>query len=179
MWQVNVSLAYGAKGIQYFTYWTPEVASDAWRHFGEALVSADWQPTPLYDYAKRVNQYLKVVGKVLLPLTTEAVVHAGEKPLPRGAKAFKADGGHVSSTSGSPVILSRFRKPTGGTKRYLFVANRSFINKTETRLTLYDSVSEVLELDSQTGTFARVTQQGTLLVRLTPGGARLYLLRSI
>jgi hypothetical protein len=179
LWQVNVSLAYGAKGIQYFTYWTPDVAPDAWRQFGEALVSVEGQLTPLYYYAKRVNQYLKVVGKVLLPLTTEDVVHAGEKSLPRGAKAFKADGGYVKSTSGSPVILSRFRKPTGGTERYVFVANRSFVNQAETRLTLYDSVNEVFELDSQTGTFARVAQQGTLLVRLAPGGARLYSLRAI
>ena len=63
MWQANVSLAYGAKGIQYFTYWTPDVSSDASIQFGEALVSKGGTLTPLYYSAKNVNRYLSVVGK--------------------------------------------------------------------------------------------------------------------
>ena len=176
-WQINVGLAYGAKGIQYFTYWTPNVAPDASIQFGESLVSRDGLLTPLYDYAKRANDYLKVVGKVLLPLTSERVVHANETPLPRGARAFGADG-YVESVSGSPVILGRFRDPAGGTQRALLVANRSFADAAETRLTLSDSVIEVYKLDNQTGTFARVAQKGSVLLRVAPGGARLYLLRS-
>jgi hypothetical protein len=176
-WQINVSLAYGAKGIQYFTYWTPNVAPDASIQFGESLVSRDGLLTPLYDYAKRANDYLKVVGKVLLPLTSERVVHANETPLPRGARAFRPDG-YVESVSGSPVILGRFRDPVGGTERALLVANRSFADAAETRLTLSDSVIEVYKLDNQTGTFARVAQKGSVLLRIAPGGARLCLLRS-
>jgi hypothetical protein len=172
LWQINVSLAYGAKGIQYFTYWTPAAT-----HFGEALVSRDGVLTPLYNYAKRANNYSRVVGKVLLPLTSDSVAHANEEPLPHGATAFKADG-YVTSTSGSPVILGKFRKPAGGTDRYLLVANRSFANEAETKITLSSSVSKVLELDSQTGTFASVAQQGTLVLRMAPGEARLYLLRT-
>jgi hypothetical protein len=87
-WQVNVSLAYGAKGLQYFTYWTPK--SDSTVTFGEALVAVGGNRTPLYDYAKRVNNYLKVVGKVLLPLKSVSVVHAGESTLPPGTTALPA-----------------------------------------------------------------------------------------
>jgi hypothetical protein len=171
-WQINVSLAYGAKGIQYFTYWTPTATS-----FVESLVSREGVLTPLYAYAKRANDYLKVVGKALLPLTSESVVHANENPLPKGAKAFKADG-YIKSVSGSSVILGRFRDLAGGTERYLLVMNRSFANTAQTRLKLSDSVSEVLELDSQTGTFVPVAQQGSILLSIAPGGARLYLLRN-
>ena len=172
LWQINVSLAYGAKGIQYFTYWTPAAT-----HFGEALVSRDGVLTPLYNYAKRANNYLRVVGKVLLPLTSDSVVHANEEPLPHGATAFKADR-YVRSTSGSPVILGKFRKPAGGTDRYLLAANCSFAKEAKTKITLSDSVRKVFKLDSQTGTFASVAQQGTLKLRIAPGGARLYLLRT-
>jgi hypothetical protein len=171
-WQINVSLAYGAKGIQYFTYWTPTGTG-----FVESLVSRDGALTPLYAYAKRANDRLKVVGKVLLPLTSESVVHANEDPLPKGAKAFKADG-YIKSVSGSSVILGRFRDLTGGTERYLLVTNRSFANAAQTRLRLSDSVTKVLELDSKTGTFEPVAQQGSILPSIEPGGARLYLLRS-
>ena len=172
LWQINVSLAYGAKGIQYFTYWTPAAT-----HFGEALVSRAGVLTPLYNYARRANNYLRVVGKVLLPLTSDSVVHANEEPLPHGATAFKADR-YVRSTSGSPVILGKFRKPTGGTDRYLLAANRSFAKEAKTKITLSGSVRRVFKLDSQTGTFASVAQQGTLKLRIAPGGARLYLLRT-
>lgn len=172
LWQINVSLAYGAKGIQYFTYWTPSAT-----HFGEALVSRDGVLTPLYNYARRANNYLRVVGKVLLPLTSDSVAHANEEPLPHGATVFKADR-YVTSTSGSPVILGKFRKPTGGTDRYLLAANRSFAKEAETKITLSGSVRKVFKLDSQTGTFASVAQQGTLKLRIAPGGARLYLLRT-
>jgi hypothetical protein len=171
-WQINVSLAYGAKGIQYFTYWTPTATS-----FGGSLVSRDGELTPLYAYAKRANDRLKVIGKVLLPLTSESVVHANENLLPKGAKAFKADG-YIKSVSGSSVILGRFRDPAGGTKRYLLVTNRSFANAAQTRLRLSDSVSKVLQLDSQTGTFVPVAQQGSILLSIAPGDARLYLLRN-
>jgi hypothetical protein len=171
-WQINVSLAYGAKGIQYFTYWTPTAMG-----FVESLVSRDGVLTPLYAYAKRANDRLKVVGKVLLPLTSESVVHANENPLPKGAKAFKADR-YIKSVSGSSIILGRFRDLAGGTERYLLVTNSSFANAAQTLLKLSDSVSKILELDSQTGTFVPVGQQGSIRLSIPPGGARLYLLRN-
>ena len=118
-WQINVSLR-TEPGDTVFNVWTP-----AGTGFVESLVSRDGVLTPLYAYAKRANDYLKVAGKVLLPLTSESVVHANETPLPKGAKAFKADG-YIKSVSGSSVILGRFRDPAGGTERYLLVTNRSF-----------------------------------------------------
>jgi hypothetical protein len=177
-WQVNVCLAYGAKGLQYFCYWTPK-ASDSVT-FGEALVTESGKLTPLYYYAQRANDYLRVVGKVLLPLKSESVVHANEDPLPRGARAFSNDG-YVTSVSGSPVILGSFSDPTGGTGRYLLVVNRSFRDPASTQLALDDvSVSKVSELDSSTGTPAEVTlnEPGhSLQLIIDPGKARLYLLQ--
>lgn len=185
-WQVNVSLAYGAKGLQYFTYWTPNDSTTV--EFGQALLTDRGKRTPLYDYAKRVNSYLKVVGKALLPLTSESVVHANEDPLPLGARAFPENGdGYVKSVSGSPVILGSFSNPTGGTERYLLVANRSFSDQAIlTKLTLDGSVSKVSELDSSTGTSTEVTlKEPEHYFELTkengkaidPGRARLYLLQ--
>lgn len=181
-WQVNVSLAYGAKGIQYFTYWTPKTERGASIRFGEALVSAGGRLTPLYDYARRINAYLRVMGKALLPLVSESVVHAREERLPRGAKPFKADG-YVSSVSGSPVILGRFRKPGVPDARYFFVANRSFANVAKSRLTLSRSVRGVFKLNTGTGKFVRITPQTAhgrryVGLKLARGEAKLYQLRT-
>jgi hypothetical protein len=181
-WQVNVSLAYGAKGIQYFTYWTPRDTAGAPVRFGQALVSASGQLTPLYHYAQRVNRYLRVMGRALLPLVSESVVHAREERLPSGAKAFKADG-YISSVSGSPLILGRFRKPGVPDVRYLFVANRSFAKASKNRLRLSRSVRRVFKLDTGSDRFTRVALQRDhghryVGLKLPRGGARLYQLRT-
>ena len=179
LWQVNVSLAYGAKGIQYFTYWTPDSQPGDPIQFGQALISLDGQQTALYDYAQRVNRYLKVIGKVLLPLFSESVVHAQESRLPLGARPFKRDA-YVEEVSGSPVILSRFRK-TGTTDRYLFIANRSFNEVARTRLTMAEVVRGIFRLDIATERFVKDRLVGRsrreLPLSIPPGGARLYLLR--
>jgi hypothetical protein len=185
-WQINVSLAYGAKGIQYFTYWTPD---NPHVPYDDALISKKepFEPTPRYYHAVNANKYLSVIGKVLLPLTSESVVHAKEKRLPRGAKAFKADN-YVRAVDGSRVILGRFldepieTEPIETTDRYLLVVNRSFLKPAETKLTLSDMVSGVSEVNSETGELEPVTLTGTpprnLLVKIAPGRARLYLLQS-
>ena len=181
-WQINVSLAYGAKGIQYFTYWTPNNPDVPYQ---DALISKNepFEPTPRYYYAQNANNYLSVVGKVLLPLTSESVVYAKEgKRLPRGAKAFKPDS-YVKAVDGSRVILSRFLDESVETAdRYLFVANRSFLKAAETKLTLTDLVSGVSEINSETGQPEPVTLTGTpprnLLVKVAPGRARLYWLQT-
>jgi hypothetical protein len=178
-WQVNVSLAYGAKGIQYFTYWTPTDSPQI--KFGQALISSSGNRTPIYGYAKNVNAYLRVVGKELLPLVSETVVHAREKRLPLGAKPFRADT-YVRSVSGTPIILGRFRKPGLPDARYLLVANRSPSKVAKSRLTFSKRVRRVFRLDIGTGRYVRVALRGTpkreLPLSLAPGSARLYMLRT-
>jgi hypothetical protein len=179
-WQINVSLAYGAKGIQYFTYWTPDNPQVPYQ---DALIGKDGAPTPRYYFAQNANQYLSVIGKVLLPLTSESVVHAKEgKRLPQGAKAFKPDG-YIKAVDGSRVIMGRFVDESAQTTdRYLLVANRSFQGAAETKLTLSDVVSAVSEVNSETGALEPATLTGTpprnLVVKIAPGRARLYLLQA-
>ena len=180
-WQINVSLAYGAKGLQYFTYWTPDTQPGASIKFGSALISRGGQRTRLYYYAKRANAYLRVMGKVLLPLVSESVVHAEEARTPRGARTFKSDA-YVRSVSGSPIILGRFRRPGAPNERYLLVANRSFKRAARTRLRLTSYARYVSQLNTTTGEFVPLALRGTprryLPVETPAGGARLYRLKT-
>jgi hypothetical protein len=179
-WQINVALTYGAKGLQYFTYWTPV---DPQIQFGPALIDENGRFTDLYYSAQRANDYLAKVGKKLLSLKSESVVHARVKRLPRGAQPFKADN-WVRAVGGSPVILGRFSNPDAATEQYLLVVNRSSANASISQLTMSDSVSEVYKLNIETGEFGvdPVDLQGTpprvLRVELGPGRARLYRLRT-
>jgi hypothetical protein len=176
-WQVNVSLAYGAKGIQYFTYWTPKDTPLV--RYGEALVAEDGTLTDTYDRAKDVNDYLRKVGNQLLPLTSEPVVmHTGVRRARPGVQPFKADG-WLSAASGSPVILGKFRRSLDAPERYLLVVNRSLAAPSSTRLTVSNSVVEVLEFDPSTdpGTYSREplgTSPRSFQVDLEAGRAALY-----
>ena len=176
LWQVNVGLAYGAKGIIYFTYWTPDSSRET--RFNPALIGPgpNGLPTERYGYATRVNAYLRVIGGVLKPLVSESVAHARVKRLPRGAAAFKPDG-YVRAVSGSPVILSRFRSPSGGTERHLLVVNRSSAKQANTQVTLSDAVTEVSEIDRETGAPGPPLSRD-LARQIEAGGARLFVLRT-
>ena len=169
-WQINVSLIYGCKGIQYFTYWTPS-GSD----FTQALVSKDGGLTPLYYSAQRINNdYLRPVGRQLLGLTSESATHANEDPLPDGATAFTGDD-LVSDTSGDAVLLGRFTDGRHDRQRWLLVANRSFDSVARAELRLRDRVSSVSEYDPGTDCYRPLRHRNkSLSVELAAGSARLY-----
>ena len=176
-WQINVALAYGVKGIQYFTYWTPE---DNEVKFGNALITRAGDPTPIYSYATRANESLRKVGGVLLPLTSVSVTHFGEKRLPHGARAFRGDA-FVKAASGDAAIFGLFANPNDTTERYLLVVNRSPNQASKTRLTVSSTVKSVERLDEASSGF--VTQPLTgrprfFAATMGAGRAVLYRLRT-
>ncbi|MBN1293375.1 MAG: beta-galactosidase, partial [Candidatus Latescibacteria bacterium] len=54
--QVYSNLAYGAQGIQYFTYWTPK--STRW-NFHEGPIDFNGKRTVVYDRVKKVNEEIR------------------------------------------------------------------------------------------------------------------------
>ena len=183
-WQINVALAYGVKGIQYFTYWTPE---DPNLQTGGALITLDGDTTVRYDYATRANEFLRKVGKILLPLPlgSSSVTHFGEKRLPRGAKPFKGYPSYVKAASGSAAILGLFKESDSSTGRYLLVVNRSPNKAATTRLTIPGTIGSVERFDptaSETGRFVPATLVGDpprfLTATMGAGRAILYRLRT-
>lgn len=177
-----MSLAYGVKGIQYFTYWTP--ASGNGIRFGNALITRAGQRTFLYNYAQRANDYLRKVGAVLLPLTSGSVAHANEPNPPRGAVPFRGNP-YVRATTGSAVILSFFNRPGAPAERYMLVANRGPNRAAKARLTISNTVRSVEVFDPSAGTdgaFVSTNLGGTpplyLYPVMSPGRARLYRLQT-
>jgi hypothetical protein len=176
LWQVNISLAYGAKGIQYFTYWTPEAARG--EGFGPALITVDGHRTPRYAAARAINTtWLHQVGRELKPLVSESVVHANETPLPNGTVGFTPTP-LISTVSGSPVVVGTFRSRDGSADRWVLVANRS--HSTEARATLTPNaggVASVGVFEPRTQTYAE-QGAGDVPVKLAPGAATLLRLQA-
>jgi hypothetical protein len=180
-WQINVALAYGVKGIQYFTYWTP---ADTTVKFGTALIKRTGERTgertALYDSAARANEFLRKVGEILLPLTSFSVTHFGERRLPRGAKLFRANN-FVKAASGDAAIFGLLGNPNDATERYLLVVNRSPKQASETRLTVSGTVKSVERFDEASSGFLTETLTGSprfFTATMGAGRAILYRLRT-
>jgi hypothetical protein len=69
-WQIFASIAYGAKGVLYFCYWT-EHGSTFPR--GGGVVTAEGLPTRHYDEARRINAEVKNWGPTLMKLKSTGV----------------------------------------------------------------------------------------------------------
>lgn len=137
-WQVNISLAYGCKGIQYFTYWTPDPARG--ENFTGGILTVEGERTPLYDHTTEVNtSYLAHIGQELLPLTSTAVQAASIDPVPDGLTPFEPDD-DLLAIEGDAVALGRFSGP--GADRYALVANLSRHEPADVTLRANDEVIE-------------------------------------
>ncbi len=72
-WQVNTALAYGAKGIQYFTYFQP--ADSVYETFRGGMISDKGRPTASYDAVKKINKHLSACGNILIDARLTKVEH--------------------------------------------------------------------------------------------------------
>lgn len=70
-WQVWSNLAFGAKGIQYFCYWSPGNGSET---FGDALIDLNGNETVRYAYVKKLNSDINAIGKILMKCDAEGVI---------------------------------------------------------------------------------------------------------
>ena len=75
--QVFSDLAYGAQGIQYFTYWTP--FDTTWK-FNNGPVTLDGKRTVVYDRIREVNKEIESLSNVFLGAKVISVSHTGLIP---------------------------------------------------------------------------------------------------
>jgi len=72
--QVYSNLAYGAQGIQYFTYWTPSIDEGAFFHDGPIDYYTQ-QKTPTWYIVQQMNREIKALSSVFLGAQVIKVEH--------------------------------------------------------------------------------------------------------
>ena len=140
-WQVFTSLAYGAKGVMYFCYWTPR--GDEFPK-GGAILTADGRRTRHYDEATRINGVLKNLGPVLMRLTSTGVrrIQAG--------RTQKVEGpGPVRVLEDGDFLAGEFRHEDG--RRAVLLSNQHFAYSGWPTVTFAAEASRVTEVDPKTG----------------------------
>ena len=116
--QAYSNLAYGAQGLQYFTYWT--MKSDTW-NFHAGPIDTDGKRTPVYDRVKELNRELQALRGVFVGSKVVTVGHTG-KDLPAGTKRYQPVAPVKSlETDGGGAVVSLLVK---GDQQFLVIVNR-------------------------------------------------------
>ena len=169
-WQVYTSLAYGSRGIQYFTYWY--VKELAWAE-APAMITKDGKRDLKWEYAKKINNRIAKLGPTLATLTSTGVYCT--TPLPPGAQKLRAEA-PVTKAEGGPLAIGCFQDPAG--KQYILVVNRSFKTAVNASLKLHSRVTSAAEISQETGKTLdpQPTQNAPLGIALEAGEGRLFVL---
>ncbi len=114
-WQVSMLLAYGARGVGYFTYWTP--APDPVWNWQPAVIGYDGVRSRWYTVLQGFNPSVRAAGETLASLAWISTQHAGSQPV--GGAAFARDG-WIASVAGRAAI-GRFKGDP--TSRFVLVVN--------------------------------------------------------
>lgn len=161
-WQVFHALAFGARGISYFAYWTPVQVPDADHlKFRYGLIEAG-KPTLHYFQAARINRTAAALGAELADFRSLGVADG------RGEVGFAPPVGPIAAIDGGPVTAGLFGNPAGVLA--VLLVNRDYRYATDAALRLRPDAPLPEQFDAASGQWTRAT---SMAVSLPPGGAQL------
>ncbi len=175
-WQIFTSVAYGAKGVLYFCYWTPRGEGFS---KGGAVVTADGVPTRHFDEARRINAELKNWGPTLMKLTSTGTYYISTT----NATAIPPASGltNLARVNGDPVgnyIVGTFQ--TADHQRAIVVVNDSYSFTGWLTVKFDVPTTQVQEVSKTTGQLAPVLDDSPeikgLQISFGAGDGRLFLL---
>ena len=181
-WQIFTSLAYGARGVLYFCYWTPGKGNGGTGEFpkGGALVTAEGLKTRHYDEARRINSEVKHLGPALMQLTSTAVhrVDTGKDPARTLGNGPLRNLSRVRTDPHSAFVVGTFLHADG--RRAVLVVNHDYAHTAWPTAEFDAPASRLLEVDKFSGREIPLVDDSPELPGLQlsfgPGDARLFLL---
>lgn len=162
-WLVFTTMAYGGRGISYFTYWGPKAYNGLYQ---------DGQPAPLLQPVVALNKEIAKFGPALMQLDSLGAYHTA--PLPYGAEAIPAS---------SPVQLigpGEFVVGVFGDKdrpSAFMIVNRDYRRPQTAEVKVIMPGRRLQELDRRTSKWTRgsaLCGQRLTKIELGPGDGRLF-----
>ncbi|MFC5403237.1 beta-galactosidase [Cohnella soli] len=175
-WQAYNALAFGAKGIQYFTYWTP--SSDGAARFSKAMVDADGTKTPLYDAVKNVNEEILSFDQIYLNYDNVGVMTfpVDNAPANLYTENRLAEFETIKEVaSEQPVVIGCFQDKNGNQALVLVNYTDPAANQTNKVSIKLDGIKGVSQYDKDGHTISK-TSGGKYEVTLQPGEGKFIML---
>ncbi len=113
--QLYTTLAYGGRGISYFTYFAPQVGN-----YRLAPIDQFGNKTPTWDMLRQVNLQLHKLGPTYITLKSVNVFH--HPNVPEGCSGMSTSK-HLASVSGDDLLVGEFEGPGGAP--YVMLVNKS------------------------------------------------------
>ena len=136
--QLYAGLAYGGKGVEYFSFFPPTHISHL---YGDALKNNAGENTKLYWDAQSINAELSRIGPTIMELHSTAVCFS--KPIPQGGQGFSPGLPIVSIDA--PTMLAGFLQNKKGESFILLVNTDMDYGKLAT-VTFANDVKSVVEV---------------------------------
>ena len=159
--QLYTTLAYGARGISYFTYFAPSTGN-----YRLAPVDQFGNKTPTWDMLRSVNLQLHRLGPVYVGLKSLNVFHHPD--VPEGCSGMQTSR-LLSKLSGGSLLVGEFEGP--GARNFVLVMNKSLQSSTTFNLQ-FKKPGEVLQVNAYT---ARIEPCAGENVWLAPGQGMLLM----
>lgn len=113
--QLYTTLAYGGRGISYFTYFAPKIGN-----YRLAPIDQFGHKTATWDMLRSVNLQLHKLGPTYVTLKSVNVFH--HPSVPEGCSGISSSK-HLATVSGDDLLVGEFEGPNGDP--YVIVVNKS------------------------------------------------------
>lgn len=173
-WQVYTSIAYGAKGILYFCYQSPNSSHGSIFNKGGAILTVDGKKTRHYDEATRINFAIKNLGNTLMNLESTKIHRITRQDDPN---IVLKDSG-IKKISKGDYLIGEFVHSDG--RRAVLINNYSYSYSAWPTVVFDANTKDVIEIDQQTGleraVFDDSPDMDGLQISLNSGAGRLFIL---
>ena len=123
--QVYSTLAYGGRGIQYFTYFTPSIGN-----YRLGPVDQFGNRTTTWDMLRRINNQIHALAPTMIKLRSTGVYHYPDAPdkgvtlaASKLVKSVEMTQRYVRPPVGARYLIGEFEDPQG--RPYVMIVNKS------------------------------------------------------
>ncbi len=149
--QVYSTLAYGGRGIQYFTYFTPEIGN-----YRLGAIDQFGNKTATWDALRRINNQIHALAPVMTQLRSTGVYHYPEAPQQgrplSEARLVKAVSMHqrlVKSPAAPKFLVGEFEDAQG--RPYFMIVNKDLSNSFQFTVELVKAGGKLTRISPYTG----------------------------
>jgi hypothetical protein len=149
--QVYATMAYGGRGIQYFTYFAPEIGN-----YRLAAIDQFGNRTATWEMLRRINNQIHALAPTLIRLRSTGVYHFPDvpdqaKPLAQGnlVTSVEMTQRYVRPPVGGRFLIGEFEDPDS--RPYFLIVNKDLRNSFQFRVHLKQEGRKLMRVSPYSG----------------------------